>query len=301
MRIGILHKSIAAILILALFTGCQKKNNEHSDSALVTAYKLIDDKREDEAIYLLEQELARAKSDSAYAITVQVAMASAYAHKAGFKVQKFASLLSVSKSKLDFSVKPAVRNNGKTAKAEAVDVMIRSVGILISSFRVIMDYYTAIPTVKPEDEVYLNYAIRIMDNLGDRLTPGQSLYRAILKVVFLKNYLAAHVFDDGLAVNLDIQACDVDFKKIKESLEKTTQVSISIIDDIAKAQPSKAEGMSHLRKQLGNSLTDLTLVASSASLLDETSMMFTKNAIAEAGLRNLLKCHARGVPLPVSQ
>jgi hypothetical protein len=300
------NQHIACALVLLFVAvlgagGCQPKHSNRSDSPLVTSYKLIDDKREDEAIFVLNQELAKNPGDTAYAISLKVAMASAYAHKAGFKVQKFAALLNVSKKGVEFSIKPAVHTSGTTTKEEAVDDMIHAIGTLISSFNVIMDYYTAIPTIKLEDERYLDYAIRILDDLGDKLSPGQSLYRAVLKVVYLKNYLATHVLGDETQINLDPRSCSIDFKKLDTSLSKTAKVSIAILDDISKAQPSKAESFAKLRKQLAASSTDLTVVVTSASLLDETSMEFTKSAIVQAGLRNLLQCRAPGVPALATQ
>jgi hypothetical protein len=299
------NQHIACALVLLLVAvlsagGCAPKHANRSDSPLVTSYKLIDDKREDEAIFLLNQEIAKNPGDTPYAISLKVAMASAYAHKAGFKVQKFAALLNVSKKGVEFSIKPAVHTSGTSSKEEAVDDMIHAVGTLLASFNVIMDYYTAIPTVKPEDERYLDYAIRILDDIGDKLTPGQSLYRAVLKVVYLKNYLAAHVFADETQINLNLSSCNIDFKKLDKSLSKTAKVSIAILDDITKAQPSKAESFAKLRKQLAASSSDLTLVVTSASLLDETSKDFTKRAIVQAGLRNLLQCRAPGVPALVT-
>lgn len=297
----ILRSSIALVLAFSLVTvGCQSKKSNRQDSTLVTAYKLIDDQREDEAIFLLEQELNKTPTDSPYKIQVKMALASAYAHKAGIKVQKFGPLLEVSKNKVEFPTGLTLRNKGTTSKSEAVDIMIRSIAGLITSFRLVMDYYTAIPTVKPADERYLDYAIRILDSLGKNVTQGQAMYRAVLNVVYLKNYLAAHVFDDGLQVNLDVSTCEIDFNKLNKSLERTAKISIQIVDDLALAQPSKSKNFQSLRKQLGDSVSDLTVVTTSASLLDETSMIFAKSAIVESGLRNLLKCRSAEKSTPVS-
>lgn len=75
---------IIMLVAMGIISGCKKKSEGPSQGIVLKAYRLIDENRDDEAIDLLESELKRDPKNS----EIKFILASAYAHKAGFKIQK---------------------------------------------------------------------------------------------------------------------------------------------------------------------------------------------------------------------
>ncbi len=231
----------SALLILVFSLGCQKRRQSNEERTLVNAYKLIDAQRTDEAITLLELELERMDPRAPQFITYKMALGSAYAHKAGVKVQRFSKMLKIGKIDIKFNNTIKV-DDKKVSKPEAVDNFLKSFAKLIVDISKLTGVYTAIPTVHPDDEKYLVYSLSIMDSLPpERITPGDSLYRAVIRVIYLKHYLATRIFDDGVPVELEVESCQVNFDRINESLQRLTKTSELILTDLMQAQPKKAK------------------------------------------------------------
>jgi hypothetical protein len=283
-------KAVGLILISLVFlasSACQKKRRAE-DSALVSAYKLIDAQRTDEAIQLLEAESGKMKpGDVDYART-RVALASAYAHKAGIKVQRFSKLLQIGKIKIKFKQK--ISNKAVTG-AEAVDNFLVSLSGMLKGLAGISAVYTSIPTLNSTEERYLIYAIRILDGLDDKeLRQGDYVYRAVLRAIYLKHYISTHLFEETTGDVVSVRTCKVDFNRFSTAVLAVAKVGIAIFDDLSFAQPKKAKEFQQSRQQLANVASDLTAISTFASLLDDASLMMAKNTFVQTGLRRLLKC-----------
>jgi hypothetical protein len=274
-------------LVLLASSACQKKRRAE-DSALVTAYKLIDAQRTDEAIQLLEAETGKMKPGDMDYARYRVALASAYAHKAGIKVQRFGKLLQIGKIKLDFKLKVSDKATNST---EAVDNFLVSLSKMLKGLSGISAVYTSVPTLNSTEERYLVYAIRILDGIDDKeLRQGDYVYRAVLRAIYLKHYISTHLFEETADDLVSVRTCKVDFNRFSTAVLAVAKVGIAIFDDLSFAQPKKAKQFQQSRQQLANVASDLTTISTFASLLDDASLMMAKNTFVQTGLRKLLKC-----------
>jgi hypothetical protein len=284
-------KLITAVIVFALSVSCNKREQSREESSLVAAYKMIDAQRTDEAIQLLEAELATLDPASPYYSKVKVALGSAYAHKAGIKVQKFSKLLKVGKIDTKFKDARKTDTKKKPTRAESADLYLKSVARMITGISNVAGAYTAIPNIKPEDEKYLIYSLKILDSVKiEQLTQGDALYRAVIRIIYLKHYMSSRVFEDATAVDIDSKTCEVNFDKISNTLHKLAGTGILIFDDLAHSAPKKAKKYKESRDDLLQAASDLTIISTFASVIDDATLALSKQALVETGLRKLLKC-----------
>jgi hypothetical protein len=289
--------SFTRILLLAALVAaagaCARKEAKPQEDKLVTAYKLIDAQRDDEAILLLENEIAKTQVDSPYRRKLTVVLASAYAHKAGFRVQNFVKVMQVSKdNKIDFeAARTAFKSVDKAKqKTEAFDLFLGAIGVFFRNINAVTAVYAAIPTIKPEHEQYLKFALDLLDSLGDKnISQGDAMYRAVVRVIYIKNYLAVHageVSDSDIAVD----NCQIDMAKITDKLTTLKTLGVATYTDLSLANPSKAKGYRSSSEKFANSMSSLTQVNNLASMLDYASATVIKQTLVQNGLSDLLKC-----------
>lgn len=285
---------LCSVVLLFAFPllGCQPSRKSSSETPLVKAYKLIDHQHEDDAIVILEQEISRTPDETAEKTDLQVALASAYAHKAGFRAQRLGGILALGKHKISFDQKFSTDRPGQSS-VQKVDFLLNGISGLMGGVQGVMAYFNAVPEIQSKDEKYLDYSMRILDSLEYKyMTEGEAVFRAVIRAIYLKNYLAAHVFYEGPSAEYDVSTCQINFAQLTQATARTTHVGLSILEDLAFATPKKAKDFEKLRKQLVSSAADLTTVTTSVSLLDEASMLIAKRAVVESGLRNLLTCRS---------
>lgn len=280
--------SLVLISLVVLATSACQKKRRAEDSALVTAYKLIDAQRTDEAIQLLEAETVRMRPGDRDYGRNRVALASAYAHKAGIKVQRFSKLLQVGKIKL--KLKQKISDKARNG-SEAVDNFLVSLSGMLKALAGISTVYSSIPTLNADEERYLVYAVRILDGIdANDLRQGDYVYRAVLRAIYLKHYISTRLFEETTGDLVSVRTCRVDFNRFSTAVLAVSRVGIAIFDDLSFAQPKKAKEFQRSRQQLANVASDLTTISTFASLLDDASLMMAKNTFVQTGLRKLLKC-----------
>lgn len=286
-------RSWAFALATVLAVGCGRNHRDQGRDPVLDAYKLIDADRDDEAILLLEGELSRMSFQPDHAgerNRLIVVLASAYAHKAGVKVQRFVKILNAGKLSVKFDLKAKV--DGKMGRVEAFDGFLGVFGGYLRSLANTTAIYTAVPTVSEEQEKPLEHALGLLDGLdAENLRPSEALYRVVIRVVYLKRYLATRVFSDQtVGPEFEAATCSINFEKISLAVAESGRLMVKMLNDMAIAQPKKAKDFERQRIRVTQVVADLTRMTTSVSLVDELSSRVAKRTLAQAGLQKLLKC-----------
>jgi len=272
----------AAFLSVLLVTGCGRPPKK-AESPLTHAYRLIDANRDDEAIAYLS-DLCNSKPGDHDCL---VALASAYAHKSGMKVQKFVNVITMSKDlgALEFTFDSSA---GKGENTDRADHSLRSAASLLAKLAQIMRVYTAVPTIKNDNIVYLDEAIRIMINL-EHPRQVDALYRAVLRVLRLKHTFAEDVLGIGTEAKLGAD-CTLDLSVMSDNLKALGFDLLDILDDLELANPSRAKTLDRDKKEIANDLDSATHALSSLTEIDEGTRMAFNELFIQQGFGKFLKC-----------
>lgn len=287
MRINrVLQLETILLLLVASFLvtgGCapQKSMNE---APLTRAYRLIDSQRDDEAIEYLNQ-LIQKDSNQDY----QVALASAYAHKAGVKIQKFAGLVGDSQKISDLPQDLKLVDDKEKELTFKIDDFANNLSNLLVKYSKILTVYAAIPSVSSENSMYLEEAIKIMESI-EKPRPSDAIYRAILRVVQFKHFVAQNLVGSIVDSQQVVKGCSLDLSAVNDSVVKLGHILVNILDDLAIANPSKAKDLAAQRAQIADETFSLTLVVTGTSVADEATNTFIKHVVVEESFGKLLKC-----------
>lgn len=225
--------------------GCARKNSaDHRESVKLKAYRLIDEQRTDEAIALLESELKGSPGNYEYTTI----LASAYAHKAGVKIQNLMPVIARASSIKGF--KPPDSTPHNRTQSELVNEAAMKMVFVLSQSANALGVYSTIPMVPDRMIVYLEYAVSLLGKLGERLQPEDALYKAVLGVVLFKHSLASDFIGQLSGPPTKSQdTCRVDFVAFKEASEKAAKILIDVLHDIGTADPRQADEMRRLASQ----------------------------------------------------
>lgn len=184
----ILKVTLTFSLMAAALLGCGTKNDTQQSEPVLKAYRLIDEQRTDEAIELLESSLVQEPANSEY----KVVLASAYAHKAGIKIQKLVPVIIQSDKLKRMNVQiPEIGHNQQPNKA--VNAGALNIALLLNRFAGFFETYASVPIVTPDQATYLTHAIYLLNDVGAQIKQEDVLYRAVLEVVLFK-----HILTEGL-------------------------------------------------------------------------------------------------------
>ena len=267
--------------ILIVGCGSQQATNE---APLTRAYRLIDAQRDDEAIEYLNKIIQNEPNQD-----YQVALASAYAHKAGVKIQKFASLVGDSKKISELPQELQFSDNKEKETTYKVDDFANALSGLLIKFSKVLTVYAAIPSVNSADSMYLEEAIKIMDSI-EKPRPSDGIYRVILRVVQFKHFVAQEMVGPIGNGHQTANGCVLDLKSINYSVVKLGRILVNILDDLTLAIPSKAKELAGQRAQIADKTFSLTLVVTGTSVAGEASNAFIKHIVVEESFGKLLKC-----------
>lgn len=184
-----------AVTLLIALSSCQNKESEKGKDPLEESYKLIDRGSYSEAIDLL---IGLEKNDKRS--QVRVALGSAYAARAGIKVDQYwgfvvgfkAPLMKVkaesvpATGKLESLQRIVQQANGKidTQQMQALSELSQTIRV----WDQYKDRVDAIPVVQGEALKDVHRAINVLALVK---TPGGRLYRAILNLILFKTYVTA--------------------------------------------------------------------------------------------------------------
>ena len=282
----ILKATIFALAILLSFSGCGNKNQDRNTDTVLEAYRLIDEQRTDEAIELLESSLAKDPKNSEF----KAVLASAYAHKAGIKIQKLVPILNQTDKLKKMNDKLPDISKDKSI-SEKVNAGALNVAMLLTRFAGFFETYSSVPLVTKDQATYLSHAIYILNDIGSEIKPEDVLYRAVLEIILFK-----HVLSEGLIGEFsepqtkDEQTCRIDLGNVNDTVIKLGKLLIDIYNDIGFANPKQAVDMKKMAEQTGESDSNITIATTTVTVLDEAANIFLKQAIVQNGFGKIIKC-----------
>jgi len=297
------------LILILIFSGC-KKNNQPKEDSIVKAYRLIDQQRTNEAIDLLESDLKTDPNNN----EMKFVLASAYAHKAGIKIQKLVPIITqlekfrgfknkkanVKKefdyNQLDQNKKNIVNKENSISSSTQInssgEKQINKLAITASNFfgrmSSILETYAAIPSVSTYQVEFIKHAISLINSIGTQVNQEQALYRALLEVILFKYLMDEIVTDETIDTSIiENQRCIINQDKLNESITLLGNLVIDINKDMALANPKHAEHLVKMNKDINQQITQFP---TSLNSMDNASASIMKRMAIENGLGKLIKC-----------
>lgn len=282
--------SLRTLLLLSfmsfvLCAACGKRA-QNKDNPVLTAYRLIDEQRTDEAVSLLENELSKDPENTEY----KSVLASAYAHKSGIKIQRLvpAIIQSEKVNKLNRKISQLNKeaNLGQKVKSIAVDM-----SALLYKFAGFFDTYENIPVVSAGEAMYLHHAVQLLNEIGDKIKPEDAVYRAVLQTILMKHLISENLLGEFEEQDFIVEnKCQLNLGNMNDTLIKLGKLLIDIFNDIAIASPKQAKDMKIQAQKTGEAVTNLTMATTSLIVLDEVSTVFLRQTILNNGFGKIVKC-----------
>ena len=250
--------SASVIMILATMlalTSCSpNKSGTQSPPPLQTATQLIDQGRYDEAIQILESD--RAPKDDAKVTTT---LASAYAARAGIKVEDFWGfvfgydrLLFVNQGQSSNESVPIsidVKAVPAGISPSTVD-FLKNLNVNLTQLNSIIDRIKQIPYVPTDRRPDLIKAIAVLERTKQ---PGSRLYRSVLSVIMLRSEFQDLSPNLGAWAKAKYNLCDENLSSFADLLIDVRDRLLSMADDLTYAYPSKADQFRQLQTQIHES------------------------------------------------
>lgn len=297
-------KTLLILLSVCSFVTCKKKSNPPKEEVVVKAYRLIDEQRTSEAIDLLEEELKI--GSTANIREIKFVLASAYAHKAGIKIQVLVpAVTQLYKLQNASKKKKSIQNQATTAtnayvnpnenlSRKPVNKIAVTLSAIFNQISATLETYAAIPTVNETQIDFLKHSIELIYSIGEPLTQEQALYRAVLEIILFK-----HIIEEGLltaSANIDFEIiedknCVINVKKLNDSIVPLAHLLIDIFNDMVLANPKHAESLTKSSAEITNYLTELTLASGTINVMDDVTSSFLKRSAFELGLGKMIKCN----------
>ncbi|NCN40775.1 hypothetical protein GW916_05940 [bacterium] len=269
------------------FAACSKNQSTdlNSEDVILKSYMLIDSQRTDEAIDVLEIELSKNPGNQ----KVRSALASAYAHKGGIRVQKLVSAVAKVEALSDLSEAVLGRDEG-ISLSENIDKIALSTAKIFSHFSNVFALYESIPTVTKDESIYVSHAISLLDEIGDSIPQEDALYRAILSIVLFKHLFSENLIGEVLKTKFEAGGCQLNIGEINDSIIKLGKLLLSILRDLKISNPSQAGDLEKVSDEISSTTSNLTLATSSLIVIDSAASVFLQQNFIENGLGKLIRC-----------
>lgn len=281
------NKLITIVISIGiLFTGCSSVKQDKTMDPALEAYRLIDEQRTNEAIQLLEDSLDKHPDNAEY----KVVLASAYAHKAGVRIQTLVPIFSQAGKikKANAQIKDADLNK---SNSERVNDGALAIANLLTQYAGIFEAYTSIPFVNPELAIYLRQAIQLLNSIGPSIKSEDILYRVVLEVVLFKHIVAEGFIGEFLEPKeKNSSTCRVDISRINDTVIKAGKLLIDIYGDIGLVDPKQTENMNQQSRKVSESVSTFTMATTAAIIFDEATNVFLKQAAIQSGFGKIIKC-----------
>lgn len=253
----LLKTALGALVLLLLFSGCQKNRTEVRKDPLDESYKLIDKGNYGQAIQKLQELSMRDPRPQ-----VRVALASAYAARGGVRVEQYwgfvvgfkAPLVPAESLKMS-GTSESLQKIAKQAKGDIDPRDMKALGGLINTLAVwdrYKDRVDAIPVVKDQALLDLQTAV---NTLASVQTPGSRLYRSILNLILFKSYVtaSAHFWNDFNKILEDLVSgrievlCQFDFEALLKWLTPISLHLSETMEDLSIAYPEDRDELLEAR------------------------------------------------------
>jgi tetratricopeptide (TPR) repeat protein len=271
--------------VVLILSACAPAPKQESD--LTRAYRLIDAQRSDEAIALLEKINDEEPENDQY----RIALASAYANKAGVKVQKIWSLVKISKNAKQLTEALGAAEPGEKEPSEKVDDALDQVADTLARFALIMKIYVAIPNVELANRPYLAHAVTLLASI-ENIPQGDAMFRALLRIIEFKSDLAVQLIGVPKKTQRANQAegCAVDFERMGSAIAVQSAQLGAILEDLSIALPDQAEQLNGVRTKIAQTAADLTKNMTSLIVMEKSASVALKQSIIDNNFGKLLRC-----------
>lgn len=275
----------AAVLMLS-HTSCSKsEKREESDS--LKAARLIDSNRTDEAISLLEGKRKLLPGS----VELHLALASAYAHKAGISFPKIFAAIKNSEE-----IKDGIFEAGQTkdigTHSEAVDNEILRAVQILTTMSATLRSVEQIPRIDKAHFNFLLKAIEIINQVDKDLQPKDLVYRLILQIIAFKHVFFEEVIGQ-ISARIDAdELCTLNLFSWQDSVLDSGKLLLDIYNDMERIEPTKEkiENMAELKNRTKDAILSLTRGAENLTLIDSAMEAFGRQGIVKNDLGKFLKC-----------
>ncbi len=286
MSVHAVIKYILSIVFIISCFGCNGKKQERRDDTVLNAYRLIDEDRNDEAIELLESALAGDPSNYQYTTV----LASAYAHKAGVRIQNLVPVIQKSSE-----LKKLTEDKLKTGLGETVSAKMNEGVLAIAStlirFSSILETYASVPNISKTQSTYLIHSIYLLNSLGTKIQAEDIIYRVVLEVILFKYLLAEGFVGEFVEPKVKEEgSCRIDLGNVNDAIIRTGKLLVDIINDLGFANPKQAEEMKRLANETSDTISSLTIATTAVTVVDEVANIFLKQTAIQNGFGKIIKC-----------
>lgn len=281
----IFNRFLFFCVAFSFLAACAPEKREHTESKKVEAYRLIDEQRTDEAVELLEDSLRKDPENAEY----KVVLASAYAHKSGFRIQALIPAVAKAKSfkQEDTQLVKTITKAKEGGRAAAIMQLAR----VFNQFSEFLKIYHILPELQNETQkIYLQHAVDLLSSLGKDLKPEDALYKAVLEVLLLKHELSDQLVGE-FSAEADYDKCALNLSGINATLIRLAKLLIDIYYDIGVAMPDQAPKMKALAASASDAVSGFSIAITSVTALDEAVNVFLKQNAVQNGFGKIIKCN----------
>ncbi len=281
-----LRMLLILVLVSTGLIACGKDKDKNAESdVIVKAYRLIDEQRTDEAIQLLEDELRRTPEN----YHLKVVLSSAYAHRAGIKMQTlFPAMRELRKIKGFGKKSSSTPRRPGDPRPPQNTIAVLAIAKLMNQYAGVIEAFTSIPTVNASQRQSLEHAINLLGRLDSDILPEDAIYRAVLRVVLFKNTVTQNLMGDVPSASTG--TCRVDFGSAGDTIVTLGRLLVDIYVDVAIANPKNRKDLERRSTQVTEVTEAMTSTLAGFSMADEATRMFMSEALIENGFGRLIKC-----------
>ena len=287
------HALLTFLLIasVSVLVSCgAKKELNRDQEIIVQAYRLIDADRTDEAMQLMEEAVRKEPDNYEF----RSVLASAYAHKGNFRVQRFISIINKSRAFSDVTkkLKQAMAENERNKSTNQINTFVLNVAHLMTLNANFFQMYIEIPLLSPKDIVYIKQAIYTLDEFEDKIKPEDALFRAILRILLFKHVLSENLLGEFTPpAKKSVDTCKLDFVRVNDHVIELSKTLIATLRDLSISHPKKELKYAELSGEIAEIASSVSLAITGISVLDEVSEMFLKDLALQHQLGKLIRCN----------
>ena len=287
-------KHICLIIYFGIATlGCSQKKAEQKENVQLSAYRLIDENRSDEAISLLTGEIETRDSSSPTGFAsdsetkdLRVTLASAYARKAGISIFEIARSFDLIKS-LDSTPRLQLSElsglGGPTSQLEKQTVLVQD---FVSNKIKILETLAVLPRVSLDKLDYLIYGVRVLQGVPN-LNSSDLIYKSILNIVIARTYLdteVTHKMTGGLVVQRN-SICYYNFTGLYVHFLRVVEIILTTVQDLNVALPERRPEIARISDDLIKLNSNMNVWQSNLDLTQEITQASLESFSTALGFR----------------
>lgn len=287
----IVSLSMTLFALVAFSSGCAKSSSPSMDDPILNSYRLIDEHRTDEAIELLESSSAEEPTRT----DLKSVLASAYAHKAGIRIQTLVPVFFQADKVKKVEVSVEAEESKTLTAGQQLNHSVVSLGQLLKRFSGFSEAYASIPLVDRTRVIYLIHAIDVLNEIGPNLKPEDALYRAVLETILFKYILAEELIGEFMASGTNNEKnCHLNLGHVNDSVIKLGRLLIQVYTDIGTANPAMSADTKKISEKTADAVSNVTIATTAVTVLDEAATMFMKQTLIQNGFGKIIKCGGGG-------